>query len=231
MLHAASAPQQPPARRRLLGITGRGGRELLDTEQPADRVEGGGDMHVRVGVQAAGDGAGVYAMVTVIPSQVDGWHAPLAARTRESWPLAPLARARQIRPSAAPTNWWSLAFVMSQPPMTFLTAWRPDRARLENCRAPDTRRSKHGLEIRSFGAQLVAAADRYKAGLDRRSFDERFSQSEPPFHGQRRDVISDLCGRSEAPVVRARLCPERHLLCILPCIADSRIATQNEPFA
>src|SRR6266704_4858165 len=150
MLHAASAPQQPPARRRLLGITGRGGRELLDTEQPADRVEGGGDMHVRVGVQAAGDGAGVYAMVTVIPSQVDGWHAPLAARTRESWPLAPLARARQIRPSAAPTNWRSLAFVMSQPPMTFLTAGRPDRARLENCRAPDTRRTKHGLETRSL---------------------------------------------------------------------------------
>src|SRR6266851_9560520 len=89
MLHAASAPQQPPARRRLLGITGRGGRELLDTERPADRVEGGGDMHVRVGVQAAGDGAGVYAMVTVIPSQVDGWHAPLAALTCESWPLAP----------------------------------------------------------------------------------------------------------------------------------------------
>src|SRR6266568_900375 len=116
--------------------------------------------------------------------------------------LPPLARARQIRPSAAPTNWRSLASVMSQPPMTFLTAWRPDRARLENCRAPDTRRSKHGLEIRSFGAQLVAAADRYKAGPDRRSFDERFGQLEPLFHGQRRDVISVLCGRCEAPVVR-----------------------------
>jgi hypothetical protein len=39
-----------------LGIPRRGGRELLDTEQPADRVERGRDVHIGVGVHAAGDG-------------------------------------------------------------------------------------------------------------------------------------------------------------------------------
>ena len=37
------------------GVTGRGGRELLDAEQPADRIKRGRDVHVRVGVHAAGD--------------------------------------------------------------------------------------------------------------------------------------------------------------------------------
>jgi hypothetical protein len=40
-----------------LGIPGRGGRELGDAKEPADRVERSGDMHVGVGVHAASDGA------------------------------------------------------------------------------------------------------------------------------------------------------------------------------
>ena len=87
----AQPAQQP-------GIAGRGGRELLDAEQPADRIERGGDMHVGVGVHAAGDGACVSTMVTAIPfcRLRDGTH-PLAARTCEP---RPLAQARQIRPAA-----------------------------------------------------------------------------------------------------------------------------------
>src|SRR5215472_10146483 len=39
------------------GITGRGGRELLDAEQPAEGIERGRDVRVGVRVYAAGDGA------------------------------------------------------------------------------------------------------------------------------------------------------------------------------
>ena len=49
----AQPAQQP-------GIPGRGGRELLDAEQPADRVERGRYVHVGMGVHAAGDGACLY---------------------------------------------------------------------------------------------------------------------------------------------------------------------------
>jgi hypothetical protein len=50
-------PAQP---RQQAGISGRAGRELPDTEQPADRVERCCDVHVGVGVHAAGDGACLY---------------------------------------------------------------------------------------------------------------------------------------------------------------------------
>src|SRR5712691_5836220 len=40
-----------------VAVAGRGSRELLDAEQPSDGIERGGDMHVGVGVHAAGDGA------------------------------------------------------------------------------------------------------------------------------------------------------------------------------
>jgi hypothetical protein len=50
--HRAESAQ--PAQQ--LGIPSRGHRELGDAEQPADRVERGGDVHVGVGVHAAGDG-------------------------------------------------------------------------------------------------------------------------------------------------------------------------------
>jgi hypothetical protein len=39
------------------GIASRVRRELLDAEQPAEGIERGGDVHVGVGVHAAGDGA------------------------------------------------------------------------------------------------------------------------------------------------------------------------------
>ena len=39
--------------------TRRGGRELLDAEQPADRIKRSRDVHLRVGVHAASDGAPV----------------------------------------------------------------------------------------------------------------------------------------------------------------------------
>jgi hypothetical protein len=42
------------------GVAGRSGRELPDAEQPADRIEGSGDVRVCVGVHATGDGACLY---------------------------------------------------------------------------------------------------------------------------------------------------------------------------
>ena len=39
------------------GIASRVRRELLDAEQPAEGIERGGDVHVGVGIHAAGDGA------------------------------------------------------------------------------------------------------------------------------------------------------------------------------
>ena len=50
-------PAQPAQQ---AGISGRGGRELLDAEQPSDGVERGRDVHVGVSVHAAGDGACLY---------------------------------------------------------------------------------------------------------------------------------------------------------------------------
>jgi hypothetical protein len=50
-------PAQP---RQQAGIPSRGGRELPDTKQPADRVERCGDVHVGMGVYAASDGARLY---------------------------------------------------------------------------------------------------------------------------------------------------------------------------
>jgi hypothetical protein len=47
-------PAQP---RQQPGITGCGGRELGDTEQPAERIERRRHVHVGVSVHAAGDGA------------------------------------------------------------------------------------------------------------------------------------------------------------------------------
>ena len=45
-------PAQPAQQ---AGIAGRGGGELLDAEQPADGIERGGDMRIRVSVYAAGN--------------------------------------------------------------------------------------------------------------------------------------------------------------------------------
>jgi len=49
------------------GIAGPRGRELPDTEQPADGVQRHADVHVGVGVHPAGDGAFLNE-VTAIPS-------------------------------------------------------------------------------------------------------------------------------------------------------------------
>jgi hypothetical protein len=42
------------------GVSGRGGRELLDSQQPPDGAGRGSGVHVCVGVHAAGDGACLY---------------------------------------------------------------------------------------------------------------------------------------------------------------------------
>jgi hypothetical protein len=42
------------------GVADQGGRELLDAEQPADGIERARNVHVGVGVHAAGDGACFY---------------------------------------------------------------------------------------------------------------------------------------------------------------------------
>ncbi len=58
-------------------MTGRVGGELLDAEQAADVVEGGSDVHVEMGVHAAGDGPLCFYDGHAIPSfqLVKGWHA------------------------------------------------------------------------------------------------------------------------------------------------------------
>jgi hypothetical protein len=73
--HIPEAPQ--PGQQ--LGVAGRGDRELLDAEQPADRVQRGRDMHVGVGVHAPGDCACLYDGHCHLFSEVEGM-----ARTR--WP-------------------------------------------------------------------------------------------------------------------------------------------------
>jgi hypothetical protein len=60
----------------------RGGRELLDAEQPADGIERGGDVHVSVGIHAASDGACLCGCLydghchPFLGIGVKGWHAP-----------------------------------------------------------------------------------------------------------------------------------------------------------
>src|ERR1039457_7666771 len=61
------------------GVAGRGDRELLDAEQPADGIQRGGDMHIGAGVHAAGDDACLYDGHAIPFSLVEG-----VARTR--WP-------------------------------------------------------------------------------------------------------------------------------------------------
>jgi hypothetical protein len=50
-------PGQPAEQ---IGVPGRGGRELPYAQQPAERVERGGYVHVGVRVHAAGDDACVF---------------------------------------------------------------------------------------------------------------------------------------------------------------------------
>ena len=50
-------PAQPAQQ---TGIAGSSGRELLHAKQPADGIQRGRDMHVGMGVHAAGDGACLY---------------------------------------------------------------------------------------------------------------------------------------------------------------------------
>ncbi len=79
----AQPAQQP-------GVAGRGDGELRDAEQPADRIQRGSDVHVRVGVHAAGDGAGggcLYDGQCHRFSLVKGWHAPAGRRSCEPRPL------------------------------------------------------------------------------------------------------------------------------------------------
>ena len=64
------------------GVPGRGGRELPHPQQPAEGIQRGGDVHVRVGVHAAGDGACVFYDCHCRPfSVVEGWHAPAGRRS------------------------------------------------------------------------------------------------------------------------------------------------------
>ena len=87
-------PAQPAQQ---AGVTGRGGRELPDAEQPADRIERRGDMRICVGVHAAGDGACFFYDGHSHPflRLRDGTH-PLARRNCEP---RPLVQAGQIRPA------------------------------------------------------------------------------------------------------------------------------------
>ena len=69
-------PAQPAEK---AGVAGRGDREFPDAQQTPDGIERSGDVHVRVGVHAAGDGACLYNGQCHPSSQVEG-----VARTR--WP-------------------------------------------------------------------------------------------------------------------------------------------------
>jgi hypothetical protein len=86
----AQPAQQP-------GIAGCRGRELPDTEQPADRVQRGSDVHAGMSVHPAGDGACLYNGHSHPFHRLrDGTH-PLAVGPVKPWPLI---QARQIRPAA-----------------------------------------------------------------------------------------------------------------------------------
>ena len=79
------------------GIAARRSGELPDTEQPADRVQRGGDVHVGMGIHPAGDGACLYNGHSHPFHRLrDGTH-PLAVGPVKPWPLI---QARQIRPAA-----------------------------------------------------------------------------------------------------------------------------------
>src|SRR5206468_6884214 len=79
------------------GIAGQGDRELLDTEQAPDGIQRGGDMHVRTGVHAAGNGACLYDGQCHLFSLVEG----MARTCRPPGPANPgLFPGRQIRPAA-----------------------------------------------------------------------------------------------------------------------------------
>jgi hypothetical protein len=86
------------------GVAGRGDRELPDAEQAADGIERRGDMDVRVGARAAGDGACLYDRQCHPFSQVEGVDAPAGRRAREP---RPLAQDGQIRPARrwVPGTW------------------------------------------------------------------------------------------------------------------------------
>jgi hypothetical protein len=71
-----SEPAQPAQQ---ASVASRGSWELLDAEQPSDGIQRSGDMHVRVGVHAAGDGPCLYDGQCHLFSLVEGM-----ARTR--WP-------------------------------------------------------------------------------------------------------------------------------------------------
>ena len=107
-------PAQPAQQ---AGIASWGGRELPDTEQPADGIQRGGDMDICVGVHAAGNcgatgnGACFFYDGHSHPFlRLRGGTHPLAHRTCEPRPLvqagqirpAPLAGA--IKPGARPTD-------------------------------------------------------------------------------------------------------------------------------
>jgi hypothetical protein len=62
-------PAHPPQE---AGVASRAGRELPDTEQPADGIECSSDVHVGVGVDAAGDGACLYDGRCHLFSEVEG---------------------------------------------------------------------------------------------------------------------------------------------------------------
>src|SRR5437660_10897756 len=87
-------PASQPSSR---GIAARRGGELPDTEQPADGVQRGGDVHVGMGIHAASDGACLYNGHSHPFHRLrDGTH-PLAVGPVKPWPLI---QARQIRPAA-----------------------------------------------------------------------------------------------------------------------------------
>ena len=75
------------------------GSELFNAKQPADRIQGGGDMGVEVGVDPADDGPpGLYDGHVAIPSLanvVKGWHA--LAGTADGDPAA-CARGARVPP-------------------------------------------------------------------------------------------------------------------------------------
>jgi hypothetical protein len=75
--HTTPEPAQPAQQ---AGIAGRGDGELPDAEQPADRIQRGGDVHVRVGIHAAGNRASLYNGHAISFLWLKRWHAPAGRR-------------------------------------------------------------------------------------------------------------------------------------------------------
>src|ERR1039457_3512320 len=98
----------PPAEQ--AGVAGRGDRELLDAEQPADGIQRGGDMHIGVGVHAAGDDACLYDGHAIPFLWLRGGTHPLAAGPVNPGLLHRTGRSGRHRrwvpnkPGARPTN-------------------------------------------------------------------------------------------------------------------------------